>query len=123
MRKVLVVDDSPTMRKMIMASLRTLKEIDFDEASSGLEAIERLALDPINLILLDMNMPDMHGLEVLRFVRGHQEYRDIPIIVLTTKGDDESRGASLAAGASIYMTKPFDPVDLASRARELLQTS
>lgn len=123
MRKVLVVDDSPTMRKMIMASLRTLKEIDFDEANSGLEAIERLALDPINLILLDMNMPDMHGLEVLRFVRGHQEYRDIPIIVLTTKGDDESRGASLAAGASIYMTKPFDPVDLASRARELLQTS
>jgi len=121
MTKVLVVDDSPTMRKMIRASLRGLKEIDFEEAGSGLEAIERLALDPVNLILLDMNMPDMHGLDVLKFVRGHQEYRDIPIIVLTTKGDEESRGASMEAGASVYLTKPFDPIDLASRARELLQ--
>lgn len=121
MTKVLVVDDSPTMRKMIMASLRSLNEIVFDEAGSGLEAIERLALDPISLILLDMNMPDMHGLDVLKFVRGHQEYREIPIIVLTTKGDEESRAATLEAGASIYMTKPFDPIDLASRAQELLQ--
>lgn len=104
-----------------MASLRSLKAINFDEAGSGLEAIERLALGPVNLILLDMNMPDMHGLDVLKFVRGHQEYRDIPIIVLTTKGDEASRTASLTAGASIYMTKPFDPVELASHAQELMQ--
>jgi two-component system chemotaxis response regulator CheY len=68
-----------------------------------------------------MNMPDMHGLDVLKFVRGHQEYRDIPIIVLTTKGDEESRGASLAAGASIYMTKPFNPAEVAAHAQELLR--
>lgn len=121
MAKVLVVDDSPTMRRMVMASLRSLKEVHFNEAGSGLEAIERLALAPVSLIILDMNMPDMHGLDVLKFVSNHREYRYIPVIVLTTKGDEESRNASLAAGASIYLTKPFDPVELASHAQELLR--
>jgi len=69
---------------------------------------------------LDMNMPDMHGLEVLGFVRRHHAYRDIPIIILTTRGDDASRTAALAAGASLYLTKPFEPHTLAAHAKELL---
>ncbi len=120
MRNVLVVDDSATMRRMEMASLRDLEDVSFDEASTGLEAIERLALRPIQLMILDLNMPDMHGLEVLRFVRRHNAYRDIPIIVLTTRGDATSRDAALAAGASIYLTKPFEPRMLAGHASELL---
>ena len=67
---------------------------EFDEASSGLEAIERLALSSVSLIILDLNMPDMHGMEVVEFVRKHQSYRSIPIIVLTTRGDETSRSAS-----------------------------
>ena len=119
-KNILVVDDSPTMRRMVIASLRELQDISFDEASSGLEAIERLALAPANLIVLDLNMPDMHGLEVVQFVRRHQAYRGIPIIVLTTRGDDTSRTAALAAGASRYLTKPFLPGVLAAYARELM---
>ncbi|MFY9553415.1 MAG: response regulator [Blastocatellia bacterium] len=122
-KNILVVDDYPTMRRMILASLRDLKNVDFDEASSGLEAIERLALSAVNLMILDLNMPDMHGLEVVDFVRKHQVYRSIPIIVLTTRGDDASRSAALAAGASLYITKPFLPQVLASNVTELLTTN
>lgn len=119
-KQILVVDDSPTMRRMIIASLRELTDTSFDEASNGLEAIEHLALVPVSLIVLDLNMPDMHGLEVVQFVRQHQAYRAIPIIVLTTRGDESSRTAALEAGASLYLTKPFLPSVLATHARELM---
>ena len=79
-----------------------------------------LALAPIDLMILDLNMPDMHGMEVLQFTRGHMAFRSIPIIVLTTRGDEEIRSAALAAGASLYLTKPYDPVVLADNARKLL---
>ena len=65
-------------------------------------------------------MPDMHGLEVLQFVRSHQKYGTVPIIVLTTRGDEVSRAAALQAGASLYLTKPFMPDVLGSEARRLL---
>jgi two-component system chemotaxis response regulator CheY len=123
MKNILVVDDSPTMRRMVMASLRSLRDVRFGEASSGLEAIEQLALVQVDLIILDLNMPDMHGIEVLEFVRGHQAYRDIPIIVLTTRGDETSRQGALAAGATHYLTKPFDPRKLTGYARELFEDS
>jgi two-component system chemotaxis response regulator CheY len=120
MSNILVVDDSPTMRRMVIASLRDLNNVSFGEASSGLEAIEHLALSHFNLMVLDLNMPDMHGLEVVRFVREHKLYSAIPIIVLTTRGDEASRSDALAAGASVYLTKPFLPNVLAAQARELL---
>ena len=88
----------------------------FIEAGSGLEAIEQLTLGPVGLMVLDLNMPDMHGLEVLQFVRRHPAYRTLPVIVLTTRGDEESRAAAMAAGATIYLTKPFLPQVLAEHA-------
>jgi two-component system chemotaxis response regulator CheY len=118
--KILIVDDSSTIRKMVRASLRSLPELEFVEAANGLEAIEQVALGPIALIVLDLNMPDMHGVDVLKFVRRHQSCRDVPVIVLTTRGDDESRDAAVAAGASHYLTKPFVPQVLLAAARDLL---
>lgn len=105
-----------------MASLRALSGASFGEAGSGLEAIERVALAPVDLIILDLNMPDMHGLEVLDFLRRHQAYRGIPVIVLTTRGDEASRANALAAGASLYLTKPFAPQTLAAQAQTLLHS-
>jgi two-component system chemotaxis response regulator CheY len=118
MRKktIMIVDDSTTMRRMITASLRDLQNVGFDEACSGLEAIEHLALSPVDLIILDLNMPDMHGRDVVDFVRRHQLYRGIP----TTRGDESSRSALLAAGATVYVTKPFLPHMLAEHVTELL---
>jgi two-component system chemotaxis response regulator CheY len=120
MRTILVVDDSPTMRRMIMASLRGIDNVGFDQGASGLEAIERLALAPVDLVVLDLNMPDMHGLEVLRFVRSHERFGALPVVVLTTRGDEESRQAALRDGATTYLTKPFDPSQFAQEIRSLL---
>ena len=120
MKKILIVDDSPTMRRMVMASLRDLRDVSFDEAGSGLEALERLALSPVDLILLDLNMPDVHGIEVLEFLRKHEIYRAMPVIILTTRGDDQSRSAALRNGVAAYLTKPFLPSVLASQVRQLL---
>jgi two-component system chemotaxis response regulator CheY len=123
MERTLVVDDSPTMRRMVMASLREVCDGGFAQAASGLEALEQLALGPVSLMVLDLNMPDMHGLEVLRFVRNHPAFRRLPVIVLTTRGDQESRSAALAAGASLYLTKPFAPHALAGHARTLISAA
>jgi len=120
MPKILIVDDSATIRKMVRASLRGLGEVEFVEAGNGLEAIEQIALGPIALIILDLNMPDMHGVDVLKFVRRHQGFRDVPVVVLTTRGDESSRETALAAGATQYLTKPFAPQVLLSAARDLL---
>jgi two-component system chemotaxis response regulator CheY len=120
MKNVLVVDDSATMRRMVMASLRPIEQATYLEASNGLEAIERLAVGRVDLVILDLNMPDMHGMEVVAFMRKHATFQSVPIIVLTTRGDDESRSAAMAAGATLYLNKPFDPAALAASARGLL---
>src|ERR687890_2209720 len=122
MKQVLLVEDSATMRRMVLAALRGVGGVQFAESGSGLEAIERLALAPVDLMVLDLNMPDMHGLEVLDFLRRHQAYREIPVIVLTTRGDEASRTDALAAGASLYLTKPFAPQTLAAQAGALLRS-
>ena len=120
MKRVLIVDDSTTMRRMVAASLRQFGLFEFEDAGNGLEAIERLALGSVDMILLDLNMPDMHGMEMIRFVQAHPTYRRIPIIVLTTRTSEDSRSAALAAGAALYMTKPFEPEMLAAQAKHLM---
>ena len=120
MSHILIVDDSPTIRRMVRASLSPMG-IEFIEAASGLEAIERLALGPIQLMVLDLNMPDMHGLEVLGFVRANQKFQQLPVLVLTTRDDDGSRTAAMQAGATSYLTKPFTPQALLTEARGLIE--
>ena len=122
-KKVLVVDDSATMRRMLIASLSTIGGLSFEQAVSGLEAIERITLSSVDLVVLDLNMPDVHGLEVLRFIRGQQALRDLPVAVLTTRGDEDSRAAALRDGATIYLTKPFVPTTLVSQLKPLLQVA
>jgi two-component system, chemotaxis family, chemotaxis protein CheY len=119
--QILIVDDSPTIRRMVRTSLLALPTTaEFIEAGSGLEAIERLAIGAVELMVLDLNMPDMHGFEVLSFIRGHSKYARVPVIVLTTRGDEASRETALRAGATAFMTKPFSPAALAAAAAELL---
>jgi two-component system chemotaxis response regulator CheY len=119
MKSIVIVDDSPTIRRMVRTALSGIPGGRFIEAASGLEAIEQLTLGPVGLMVLDLNMPDMHGIEVLQFVRKHPAYRALPVIVLTTRGDEESRRTAMAAGATLYLTKPFLPDVLAGHAREL----
>jgi two-component system chemotaxis response regulator CheY len=118
--EILVVDDSKVMREMIVACLRPRADFAFTHASSGLEAIERLSLKRFDVVVLDLNMPDIGGIEVVEFVRGQDTLRDLPIIIVTTRGDDASRARSLEAGASRFMTKPFSPEGILREVEELL---
>jgi two-component system, chemotaxis family, chemotaxis protein CheY len=115
---ILIVEDSPTIRKMIMASLKPL-EASFIEAGTGLEAMERLTQLRYDVITLDLNMPDMHGLEFLQFLKSQNSFKDIPVIVVTTHGEDLSRKV-LEAGADKYIAKPFTPGDIMNAVKELL---
>jgi two-component system chemotaxis response regulator CheY len=121
MKSIVIVDDSPTIRRMVRASLADIPAGTFIEAGSGLEAIEQLTLGPVGLMVLDLNMPDMHGVEVLKFVRRHPAYRTLPVIVLTTRGDEDSRTIAMDAGATLYLTKPFLPQVLARHASALFE--
>jgi two-component system, chemotaxis family, chemotaxis protein CheY len=121
MSQILVVDDSRVMRDMIVACLRGLADATFTQASSGLEAIERLSLAHFDAVVLDLNMPDISGIEVLEFVRAQDRLKSLPIIVVTTRGDETSRSQALGAGASRYMTKPFTPEAIVEAVTELLQ--
>ena len=120
MAQILVVDDSKVMRDMIVACLRAQPGFEFAHAASGLEAIEKLSLAPFDLVVLDLNMPDIGGVEVVEFVRSQDTLRSLPVLIVTTRGDEASRARALGAGASRFMTKPFTPDGLLREVLSLL---
>jgi two-component system chemotaxis response regulator CheY len=120
LKEILVVDDSKVMREMIVACLRGEDGFRFTHAASGLEAIEKLSLKPFDLLVLDLNMPDIGGVEVVEFVRGQDTLRSLPILIVTTRGDEQSKARVLEAGASRFMTKPFTPDQLVREVRALI---
>lgn len=119
-KRLLIVDDSKLMRDMVAACLRPLGAVAFEYAGTGLEAIERLSLAGFDLVVLDLNMPDVGGVEVIEFVRSQDHLRTLPILVVTTRGDDDSRTRVLAAGASGFLTKPFAPPQILEEVRRLM---
>jgi two-component system, chemotaxis family, chemotaxis protein CheY len=123
MVEILVVDDSRVMRDMIVACLRADTAFEFTQAASGLEAIEQLSLKHFDLLVLDLNMPDIGGIEVTQFVRSQPASKALPIVIVTTRGDETSRARALQAGASRYMTKPFTPDEILDEVRSLLPSN
>jgi two-component system chemotaxis response regulator CheY len=120
MKRLLIVDDSKLMRDMVAACLRPLGAVAFEFAGTGLEAIERLALSGFDLVVLDLNMPDVGGIEVIEFVRAQDRLKTLPILIVTTRGDDASRARVLDAGASSFLAKPFAPEQILDEVRKLL---
>ncbi len=108
MPRILVVDDSSTVRKLI---INILKKEDYEtvEAVDGVDALEKLAQNDIDLIIADLNMPRMNGLELIRTIRQDPLYTDIPIVMLTTEGSDEDKKRGFEAGANVYLVKPAPP--------------
>ncbi|HLU68799.1 MAG TPA: response regulator [Kofleriaceae bacterium] len=123
MARILVVDDSQVMREMIIACLRGEEGLSFEQAGSGLEAIEMLSLGRYDLVVLDLNMPDIGGVEVVEFIRAQDQLGDLPILIVTTRGDDASRQQVMAAGATRYVTKPFNPEQIIGEVRGLLRSA
>lgn len=103
---VLVVDDSSTVRKFVAASLN-LKGFRVVTAADGIEALERMPAEKIDLIILDLNMPDMDGFEFMRTLRETPEYRNIPIIILSSMTDLKNKDLALGMGAIAFLEKPL----------------
>ena len=121
MQRILIVEDSATMRSLLASALTDLgRRVEITEAASGFEALRLLPREPFDLILTDINMPDINGLELLSFVKRNAAYRGIPLIIVSTEGSERDREKGLGLGADAYLVKPFEPEDLRRVASELL---
>jgi len=118
-RRILVVDDEPHIRRVLQAMLGR-EGFDVILASDGAEGLRLLESGNIDLVILDLIMPGATGLEVLAKIRTHRERPDMPVIILTAKGQDADREAAFAGGADDFLTKPFSPRKLIARIREIL---
>ena len=110
-KSLLIVDDSATMRKIIMRSVR-MSGLQFDtteEAGNGVEALEKLKASPVDIILCDVNMPEMNGPELVKKVREMDSCKDTKIVMVSTESSQEFIDSLLADGANDYITKPFTP--------------
>jgi DNA-binding response OmpR family regulator len=117
--RILVVDDEPHIRRVLDAMLGK-EGFDVVLASEGSEGLRALAVGDIDLVILDLFMPGATGLEVLAKIRTDPVNADTPVIILTAKGQDADREAALAGGADDFLTKPFSPMKLVARIREIL---
>ena len=109
---ILVAEDSAITRAFLVSALEELMDCSIIEASSGFEALKQLPRREFKLIITDINMPDINGLELISFVRNNASYKYIPLIVVTTEGSEKDRQKGLALGANEYMVKPIDPEEL-----------
>jgi len=119
--KLLIVDDSSVMRKIIKAAADML-QMEVEEAQDGSEALEKLSLlhKEIDLILMDWNMPDKNGFDVLLEIKENEIYKNIPVMMVTTEGQQTNIVAAIKAGAVNYLVKPFTVEDLESKIRECM---
>jgi len=120
MVKILVVEDSPTMRQLISFALKRLREAEITEAGDGVEGLKKLNADTFDLIITDINMPVMDGLKLISLVRRDVKYRNTPIMIITTEGGAEDRERALALGANAYITKPIQAGNVLDVAKSLL---
>ena len=121
MEHVLIVEDSPTMRALLVAALEGLaRELAVTEVASGFEALRQLPRERFDLIVTDVNMPDINGLELVSFVRRNPAYARVPLLIVSTEGSERDRAKGMALGADAYLVKPFEPEDLQRIARALL---
>ena len=118
--KVLVVEDSPTMRQLIVFALKRIRGFHIVEANDGVDGLKKLSAEKFDLILTDINMPIMDGLKLVSMVRNDPNYKDTPIIVITTEGAIEDRERALALGANEYITKPIQTMKILETVKKLM---
>ena len=119
-KKILITEDSPTMRSLIISTLADLGDFEIVEAANGFEALRILPREKVDLVITDINMPDINGLELVSFVKNNPRYRSIPLFIISTKGRDRDREKGLALGADAYLVKPFAPEELQALVQRYL---
>jgi two-component system chemotaxis response regulator CheY len=120
LKTALVVEDSAIMRGIIVSSLANLQEVRSVEVANGFEALRILPQEKFDIILTDINMPDINGLELLSFLKNHPHYRSIPVVIISTEKSETDRKRGLELGADDYLTKPFEQGELENIIRRIL---
>jgi two-component system, chemotaxis family, chemotaxis protein CheY len=120
MKKILVVDDSSTIRKLIGLMLKK-QDYVVSEAEDGIDAMEKLAGLEADLIIVDLNMPNMDGIQFVKSLRSNYYHMDTPVIMLTTTRDEDLKRDALQAGVNLFLNKPVQPNFLIYKVESLLK--
>jgi two-component system chemotaxis response regulator CheY len=120
MKNILIVEDSKAIRSMIRVSLEESGGFYVVEAGNGFEALKTLPTRRFDLVITDINMPDINGLELIGFVKSNPAYRDIPLVIVSTEKTEEDVKRGLALGAAGYVVKPFTKADLMAAVAKVL---
>ena len=119
-QRILIVEDSPTMRQLLVFALRRLSGVDLVEAQDGMDGLRKLSSDRFDLALIDINMPVMDGLKLIGLMRSEEALRDVPVVVITSEGAEQDRERALRLGANDYLTKPIQANRVLAVVRDLL---
>ena len=117
---VLVVEDSPTMRQLIVFALKRIRGLNITEANDGVDGLKKISAEKFDLILTDINMPIMDGLKLVSLVRNDRNYKEVPIVIITTEGANEDKERAMAIGANDYITKPIQTTKIIDVTKRLL---
>ncbi|MEK7279432.1 MAG: response regulator [Nitrospirota bacterium] len=120
-KRVLIVEDSTAMRSMIASTVEEMKGYVTVEAANGFEALRIIPKERFDLIITDINMPHINGLEIISFVKNHPSFNSIPIIIVTTEQSEEDRKKGISLGASEYVIKPFNPDHLKKVVKKVVE--
>jgi two-component system chemotaxis response regulator CheY len=125
--KILIVEDSFSMRAFVRSALEgdraELGDVDVVEATGGFDALRLLPRGPYDLVITDINMPDINGLELIHFIRTNEHHRSTPILLISTQSSERDRARGLSLGADGYLAKPFSVEDLRTAAKAQLARS
>jgi two-component system chemotaxis response regulator CheY len=120
MSRILLVEDSFSMRAFVRSALEVqdsgLEDVEVVEASSGFDALRLLPRGPYDLVITDINMPDINGLELVRFIRKSDQHKGTRVMLISTQSSERDRERGLALGADAYLSKPFSPEQLRAEA-------
>jgi len=119
--KILCADDSPTMRRIVINSLKRIGYAEIIEAGNGLEAIDMLKAEGADFIITDWNMPEMNGLDFVKVVRDTDAWKQIPILMVTTRSVQGDVIEAMKAGVNSYIVKPFTPPVLKEKIESVLK--
>jgi two-component system, chemotaxis family, chemotaxis protein CheY len=124
MLRLLIVEDSASMRAFVRAALTgsgVLGELEIGEAQNGFDALRLLPRGAWDLVITDINMPDINGLELISFIRKSEAHRTTPILIISTASAERDRDRGLSLGASGYLVKPFTAEDLVEQVQAVLR--
>ena len=119
--RILIVEDSPTMRQLLLFALKRIKGTELVEARDGMDGLRKVTNDHFDLALIDINMPVMDGLKLISLIRGEENLKQMPIVVITTEGATEDRERALSLGADEYLTKPIQANRVLCVAKSVLK--